>query len=89
MYVPGIALVLLAVTAGAWVVLAATGATVERAPGPATVEEEHGWPIDVRASTGLVPAPGGEVREPLLRGGLPMAGRANRRLRVNVGAAGG
>jgi uncharacterized protein (DUF58 family) len=31
-----------------------------------------------------LPAPGGELREPLLRGGLPMDGRPRRRLRVSV-----
>ena len=84
LYVPGIALILLAVTAGTWVLLAAAGASVERDAGPETVEEEREWPIEVRVRTGLVPAPGGDVREPLLRGALPMAGRASRRVRVSV-----
>jgi uncharacterized protein (DUF58 family) len=84
LYVPGIALVLLAVVACAWVLLAAVGASLERRPGPATVEEEQGWPLRLTAETGILPAPGGELREPLLRGRLSMAGRAKRTVRVNV-----
>jgi uncharacterized protein (DUF58 family) len=84
LFVPGFALIFLGLAAATWVPLAARGATLERTIGPATVEEERGWPIEVRARTGLLPAPGGELREPLLRGGLPMAGRQSRRLRVNV-----
>jgi uncharacterized protein (DUF58 family) len=84
LYVPGIALVLIACCAAAWVALAAAGATLERQVGPATVEEERGWPVTVTATTGALPAPGGELRETLVRGALPMAGRAGRRMRVNV-----
>lgn len=84
LYVPGIALVLLACGAAAWVALAAGGATLEREVGPATVEEDSGWPLAVSAATGALPAPGGELREPLVRGALSMAGRGGRRMRVNV-----
>jgi uncharacterized protein (DUF58 family) len=84
LYVPGIALVLLALCAAAWVVTAAAGASLERRVGPATVEEERQWPLEITASTGAVPAPGGELSEPLVRGVLPMTGRASRRMRVAV-----
>ena len=84
LYVPGIALLLLSTVAAAWVLLAASGASLERRGGPATVEEERPWPLQVVARAGVVPAPGGELREPLLRGTLPMAGRAHRHVRVAV-----
>jgi uncharacterized protein (DUF58 family) len=84
LYVPGFALVLLAACAALWVLGAAAGASVERTAGPATVEEERPWPVAITARTGLLPAPGGEVMEPLLRGGLSMAGHSARRMRVDV-----
>jgi uncharacterized protein (DUF58 family) len=84
LYVPGIALMLLAAGAVVWVLGAASGAAVERRIGPGTVEEEREWPIEVTARTGPLPAPGGELIEPLVRGSLPMAGRSSRRMRVAV-----
>ena len=84
LYVPGIALLLLAASAAVWVLAAAAGASLERRIGPPTVEEEHKWPIEITAGTGLLPAPGGELVEPLLRGSLAMAGHTSRRLRVAV-----
>ena len=83
-YVPGIAFILLAGAAGAWVLAAAAGASVERRTGSPTVEEERRWPIEITARTGMLPAPGGELSEPLLRGSLPMAGRHSRRMRVAI-----
>jgi uncharacterized protein (DUF58 family) len=82
--VPGIALMLLATVAALWVLAAAAGASLERTPGPPTVEEGRAWPLSVSASTGLLPAPGGELREPLLNDALSMAGRAGRRVRVDA-----
>ena len=84
LYVPGFALLLLGLAAAIWVPLAVRGATLTREIGPPTVEEGREWPLDIRARTGLLPAPGGELREPLLRGGLGMAGRQSRRVRVKV-----
>jgi len=84
LYVPGIALMMLAVGAAVWVAGAASGASLERRTGPATVEEEHQWPVEVTAEAGLFPAPGGELVEPLVRGSLPMAGHSSRRMRVAV-----
>jgi uncharacterized protein (DUF58 family) len=84
LYVPGIALILLASGAALWVLGAAAGASLERRVGPATVEEEREWPVEISAKTGLVPAPGGELVEPLVRGSLPMGGRSSRRMPVRV-----
>lgn len=84
LFVPGIALILLAFVASGWVVLASLGASLDRRTEFATVEEERPWPMELIAKTGVLPAPGGVLREPLLRGTLPMAGRRGRDVRVNV-----
>jgi uncharacterized protein (DUF58 family) len=84
LYVPGVALVLLAVGAVVWVTLAARGATVGRMPGPAKVVEEQPYPLRVEVRSGALPPPGGELLEPLLGWPVPIAGRWSRRLRINV-----
>ena len=84
LYVPGVALLLLAVGSAAWVRLAASGATVERLPGPHTVVEEHPYPLRVEVRSGALPPPGGELLEPLLGWPVPIGGRWSRRLRINV-----
>lgn len=84
LYVPGIALMLLAAGAAVWVLGAASGASLERRIGPHMVEEEREWPIEITARIGPLPAPGGELAEPLLRGSLRMAGHSSRRMRVAV-----
>jgi uncharacterized protein (DUF58 family) len=84
LYVPGIALMLLAAAAVVWVLGAASGASLERRIGAGTVEEERDWPIETTARTAPLPAPGGELIEPLVRGSLAMAGRSSRRMRVAV-----
>jgi len=84
LYVPGIAFMLLAAGAVIWVLSAASGAALERRIGPGTVEEGREWPIELTARTGRLPAPGGELVEPLVRGSLAMAGRSSRRMRVAV-----
>ena len=68
LFVPGIALILLTFVASAWVVLAGLGASLERRITLATLEEERPWPMEIIARTGLLPAPGGVLREPLLQG---------------------
>jgi uncharacterized protein (DUF58 family) len=80
--------VLGAVFAG-WVALAARGARLEREPGPATVEEEAPWPLRIVVHHGLLPPPGGEIVEPLLREPLrlsrmPVGRDGSRRVRVEV-----
>ncbi|MBA2506201.1 MAG: DUF58 domain-containing protein [Thermoleophilaceae bacterium] len=84
LFVPGLALTVLGVAAPLWVVLASMGASVERDEGPGTIQEEQPYPLRLRAKTGLLPAPGGELREPLLRAPIPMMGRRARRVRVEV-----
>ena len=84
LYVPGVALLLLAVGLVAWVRLAASGATVERLPGPHTVVEEDPYPLRVEVRSGALPPPGGELLEPLLGWPVPIGGRWSRRLRINV-----
>ena len=89
MYIPGITFVVLGVGFAIWVTLAAAGARLEREPGPATVEEDATWPLKIVVTTGIVPPPGGEVVEPLLKKPLRLAqmkpGRdGKRRLRVEV-----
>jgi uncharacterized protein (DUF58 family) len=84
LYVPGVGLVVLALGGSAWVALAARGATISRRPGPHTVVEEDPYPLRVEVRSGLLPPPGGELREPLLGWPVPIAGRWSRRLRINV-----
>ena len=84
LYVPGVALMLLAAGSVAWVGLAARGATVERVPGPHTVVEDQPYPLRVEVQSGVLPPPGGELLEPLLGWPVPIAGRWSRRLRINV-----
>jgi uncharacterized protein (DUF58 family) len=84
LYVPGVALVVLAVGSVTWVALAARGATVERVPGPHTVVEDDPYPLRVEVRSGVLPPPGGELLEPLLGWPVPVGGRWSRRLRINV-----
>ncbi len=84
LYVPGVALALLAIVAVAWVLLAARGATITRRAGPHTILEEEPYPLRVEVRSGLAPPPGGELLEPLLGWPVPVAGRWSRRLRINV-----
>jgi len=84
LYVPGVALFALAAGSTAWVLLAATGAAIERRPGPHTVLEEEPYPLRVEMRSGPLPPPGGELIEPLLGWPVPIAGRWSRRVRINV-----
>ncbi len=84
LYVPGVGLVLVAAGATAWVMLAASGASVTRRPGPPRVIEEEPYPLRVEVRSGMAPPPGGELLEPLLGWPVPIAGRWSRRLRINV-----
>ena len=82
LWVPAVALVTLGIGAAVWVPLAAVGAGVERELGPHTVEEQEPWPLRLTVLPGLLPPPGGELYEPVLRRSLPL-GRG-RRVRVQV-----
>ncbi len=84
LYVPGVAFTAIAVLAAAWVLLAAQGASIERRSGPHTVIEEEPYPLRIEVRTGMLPAPGGELVEPLLGWPVPVAGRWSRRVRINV-----
>ena len=55
LYVPGVGLVAIALVATAWVLLAASGAAIERRPGPHTVTEEEPYPLRVEMRSGVVP----------------------------------
>src|SRR4051812_13836958 len=89
MYVPGVTFLVLGLGFAIWVTLATAGARLEREPGPPTVEEDAPWPLRVVVTTGIVPPPGGEVVEPLLKAPLrlsqmPVGRDGNRRVRVEV-----
>jgi uncharacterized protein (DUF58 family) len=84
LFVGGVAFVVLAAAATAWVALAARGARVERAVSAHRVVEDE--PLQVRVGlTGPLPLPGGEVDEPLLSAPAPVrAGRREARIRIEV-----
>src|SRR5918912_601221 len=84
LYVPGLALVVLAVGAATWVALAARGAAVVRGAAPSTVVEDEPYPLRLEIRSGVLPPPGGELLEPLLGWPVPIAGRWSRRVRINV-----
>jgi uncharacterized protein (DUF58 family) len=89
MYIPGITFLALGLGFAIWVTLAAAGARLDREPGPATVEEDQPWPLRIVVKSGIVPGPGGEVIEPLLKQPLRLSqmsvGRdGRRRVRVEV-----
>jgi uncharacterized protein (DUF58 family) len=84
LYVPGVALLAIAVGSTAWVLLAAKGARIERQAGPHTVVEDEPYPLRVEVSSGMLPPPGGELIEPLLGWPVSIAGRWSRRVRINV-----
>jgi uncharacterized protein (DUF58 family) len=84
LYVPGVALIAIAAGSVAWVLLAASGAAIDRVVGPHTVIEEEPYPVRVEVRSGVLPPPGGELIEPLLGWPVPIAGRWSRRVRINV-----
>src|SRR5205807_8229907 len=57
LYLPAVALLLLAGGAAAWVALAVAGASIERTGGPPTVEEERAWPLRLEVRAGIVRPP--------------------------------
>jgi uncharacterized protein (DUF58 family) len=62
LYVPGVALLLTALAATTWVMIAARGARVVRSISGTAVEEGARLPIAVSVARGRVPLPGGELR---------------------------
>jgi len=83
LYLPSVALLVLASGTAFWVALASAGASVERTAGPPTVEEETPWPVRLELRGGIVRPPGGELVEPLLEHAIPVR-RAHRRVRIEV-----
>ncbi len=76
---PGIALLLLAGGAWAWVELATREARVERPRGPASVEEGEPYPLRIVIRRGRVP-PRGELTDPLLEQPRPVRARVRGRV---------
>jgi uncharacterized protein (DUF58 family) len=72
LYVPAIALGLLALGAVAWVGASARGARVHPVPGPPTIEEGKPYPLRLRVDWGRAPPPGGELNHSGLRGPVPV-----------------
>jgi uncharacterized protein (DUF58 family) len=64
--VAGIALLVLALGAVAWVELATLGGRLERAAGPGRLEESEPYPLQIALKRTLLPPPGGELTDPLL-----------------------
>ena len=84
LYVPGVALAGIALGSALWVWLAAAGAALVRTPGPHTVEEDQPYPLRLELRAGVLPPPGGELTDPLLREPIVLGFGAPRRLRVDV-----
>ena len=84
LYVPGVAIVLVAAVAVVWVTLAAHGAALLRDAAPATIQEGEPYPLRLRLVRGLLPPPAGELIEPVLGAALPATDPRSRRVRVNV-----
>jgi uncharacterized protein (DUF58 family) len=84
LYVPAVALLILAAGSAAWVALAAAGAGIARHGGPHAVEEEQPWPLVLELRPGLVAFPGGEVVEPLLGDPVPLGRHRPGRSRIAV-----
>lgn len=75
LYLPGIALVVLVALACGWVLAAAAGARVRRAVGRRTAIEGEPFPVEIEVLLGPLPAPGGQLTDPLLAEPLPLLGR--------------
>ena len=84
LFVPGIALLVLAIGFSGWVALAARGAGIIRAPGPHTVVEDQPYRLRLELRPGLLPAPGGELDDPLLERPVRIGPGAPRRLQIDV-----
>lgn len=91
LYVPGAALLALALGAVAWVELAARGLRLSREPGPATGIEGDPYPLGVaieRSAGGGIgrwlPLPGGELLDPALERPLPLPPGSAPRLRSEL-----
>lgn len=84
LFVPGLALTLLGLGSVVWVELATRTARLERAPGPTTVVEGDPYPLLIRMHGGLVPPPGGLLRDPVLDDGIQLGPRWRRKTELEV-----
>jgi uncharacterized protein (DUF58 family) len=80
----GIALLVLAVGAVAWVELATVGGRLERRPGPSRLEESEPYPLGLGLRRTVLPPPGGELSDPLIDRAVPVGPRWSRRLQRDV-----
>lgn len=84
LYVPGIALVLLALASWSWVELAARDVTLSRESGADTVVEDEPYPLRIEIHAGAVPLPPGELSDPLLAEPVRIGLRGPRELDLEV-----
>ncbi|HEV7804606.1 MAG TPA: DUF58 domain-containing protein [Solirubrobacteraceae bacterium] len=85
LWVPGIALVLLAASSAAWVALAACGVTVRRTLGATRVVEDEPLSIVLEVRAGPFPLPCTRLRDPLLSAPAALTpGRRAGRVRINA-----
>jgi uncharacterized protein (DUF58 family) len=85
LYVPGIAFVVLAVTAAAWVVSGARGVSVARTVGARRAVEDEPVEIEIVVRSGRLTLPTGVIEDPLLPAPAPLtAGRKTTRIRISA-----
>ncbi|CAA9509076.1 MAG: hypothetical protein AVDCRST_MAG85-2230, partial [uncultured Solirubrobacteraceae bacterium] len=85
LYVPGVAFVLLALLAVAWVVIASRGVTITRRLDARRVVEDEALGVLVEIAGGRLPLPGAELADPLLDDPVALGfGRAQRRTRIRA-----
>ena len=84
LYVPGLALAALGSGAAAWVRVAARKARIEQSSLPASVVEGAEVALEVRATLGRRPTPGGELRGPGARRTLRLGQRGDVELRCEL-----
>jgi uncharacterized protein (DUF58 family) len=80
LYLPGVAVLLIAIAAAAWVESAARGVRLLRSVGSAVVEEQAPLPITVSVSRGHLPLPSAEVYAWSHGPPLPVSGSSERKL---------
>jgi uncharacterized protein (DUF58 family) len=68
LYVPGVAFLLVAGGATAWVTATVRGVTIRRTVGTTLLEEDQPLRVELVVATGTFSLPGGEVEDPLLPG---------------------
>jgi uncharacterized protein (DUF58 family) len=78
LYVPGVALALLAAGSWLWVKLAARGLRIEHEPGPRSIVEGDAYPVDIRIHAGALPLPGARAVHPLVTRPAPVGMRSRR-----------